>query len=50
MPYIYKFFFLNYKKKIYLDGATWDTFVKKFFPCKYKKIFYKYMDQPGTLL
>ena len=33
-----------------MHGATWDTFVKKFFPCKYKKIFYKYMDQPGTSL
>ena len=38
MPSIYNFFFETIKKN-YLHGATWNTFVKKNFPCKYKKDF-----------
>ena len=26
------------KKKFDLHGPTWDTFIKKKFPCNYKKI------------
>ena len=33
---------MPYKKKLKknnLQGLTWDTFIRKIFPCKYKKNF-----------